>query len=254
MHDTRRPDMPGLSMIGRRQKRWLRKTMKATDGGFFFVVSSVNFMIPHVGGTPSGAGRARVSSNQDDAWTVFLEERERLIRFWDGLGKPVMVLTGDLHNSFAIQITDRVWEFASGPHPSRSHDAASEGGRPPNGEFDSRGRKCRVAWSIYFLPDTPARLTSQPVYTVVQGNDVFHNPAGLGEGSWVAFPKPHVVVRFHDGETGKLLYAQPVAARPQSPIKKRASVAEPSLPFPAPAGVAGGRRGGNPSSRVRIRR
>ena len=83
--------------------------MKRSDADIFFVVSSVNFMIPHVGG---GVVRA---SNKDDAWTVFLEEREELIRFWDSLGKPVFVLTGDLHNSFVIKITDRVWEFASGP-------------------------------------------------------------------------------------------------------------------------------------------
>ena len=30
-------------------------------------------------------------------------------------GKPVFILTADLHNSFAIKVTDRVWEFASGP-------------------------------------------------------------------------------------------------------------------------------------------
>ena len=214
MHDTSRPGKPGLSMLGRKQKKWLMEAMKASDADFFFVVSSVNFMIPHVGATPSGAGRVRPIANKDDAWTVFLEEREQLIRFWDSLGKPVMVLTGDLHNSFAIQITDRVWEFASGPHLSRNHNAASEGGRPPNGEFDSGGRKCRIAWSTYFLPDTPAQLTSQPVYTVVQVNNVFNNPAGPGEDRWVAFPVPQVVVRFHDGRTGELLYAQPVAARP----------------------------------------
>lgn len=212
MHDTSRPDQPGLSMIGRKQKEWLMERMKASDADFFFVVSSVNFMIPHVGGTPSGPGRVRPIPNKDDAWTVFLEEREQLIRFWDSLGKPVMVLTGDLHNSFAIQITDRVWEFASGPHLSRNHNAASEGGRPPNGVFDSRGRKCRIAWSTYFLPDTPAGLTTQPVYTVVQVNNVFNNPLGPDQERWVAFPVPQVVVQYYDGRTGDLLYAQPVPA------------------------------------------
>ena len=74
-------------------------------------------------------------ANKDEAWTVFVEDRERVIDFWDSLGKPVFVLTGDLHNSFAIKITDRVWEFASGPHNSRNHQARAEGGRPPNGNL-----------------------------------------------------------------------------------------------------------------------
>ena len=47
-------------------------------------------------------------ADKDDSWTAFLHERERLIDFWDGLGKPVFVLTGDLHNSFAVQVSERV--------------------------------------------------------------------------------------------------------------------------------------------------
>ena len=183
--------------------------MKRSDADFFFVVSSVNFMIPHVPRSPAGEEARRVES-KDDAWTVFLDEREQLIRFWDSLGKPVMVLTGDLHNSFAIKITDRVWEFASAPHNSRNHTATSEGGRPANGEFDSMGRKCQIQWSTYFFDDVPRALTRQPVYTVVQINNVFNNPVEEGKKRWVAYPRPQVVVQYYDGFTGNLLYAQPV--------------------------------------------
>ena len=108
MHDTKDPGKKGLSMLGPQQKKWLLDGMKASDADFLFVVSSVNFMVPHVGG-----GKVR-ATNKDDAWTVFFDEREQLIQAWDKLGKPVCVLTGDLHNSFVIKITDRVWEFASG--------------------------------------------------------------------------------------------------------------------------------------------
>ena len=45
---------------------------------FFFVVSSVNFMVPHVGSNAVGKGMV---ANKDDAWTVFLNEREQLIKF-----------------------------------------------------------------------------------------------------------------------------------------------------------------------------
>ena len=66
------------------------------------------------------------------------QEREELIEFWDGLDKAVFVLTGDLHNSFAIKITDNVYEFASGPHNSINHSPMKdEGGRPSNGKFNT---------------------------------------------------------------------------------------------------------------------
>ena len=206
MHDVNHPDKPGLSMLGQRQRAWLMEGMKSSDADFFFVVSSVNFMIPHVGG---GAIRPE---NKDDAWTVFLREREQLIRFWDSLGKPVFVLTGDLHNSFAIKITDRVWEFASGPHNSQNHRVGDEGDRPANGVFDSRGRKCELRWSSYFLSDIPRNKLRYPVYCVVQVNNVFKNPAPSGPERWVAFPHPQVIFQYHDGLSGDLRYAEAILA------------------------------------------
>jgi len=56
---------------------------------------------PARGGTGSAAATA-AAPERDGAWTGLLEEREELIHFWDSLGKPVFVLTGDLHNSFAV--------------------------------------------------------------------------------------------------------------------------------------------------------
>ena len=125
MHEVSQPWKKGLSMIGAPQKDWLKREMKASQADLFFVVSSVNFTIPHV-----GAMGPDPIPNKDEAWTVFMEEREELIRFWDSLGKPVFVLTGDLHNSFAIKITGRVWEFASGPHNSTNTPAEQRGRAP----------------------------------------------------------------------------------------------------------------------------
>ena len=212
MHDVRRPDQPGLSMLGQQQKAWLMDGITESDADFFFVVSSVNFMIPHRGG-----GGAVVGPNKDDAWTVFLAEREELIRFWESLGKPVFVLTGDLHNSFAIKISDRIWEFASGPHVSQNHPACSEGNRPANGVFDSMGRKCEIRWSSYLLDDTPPERRFRPVYCVVQVNNVFNNPIREGQDRWVAFPHPQVIFQYHDGLTGELLYAESILAGERKP-------------------------------------
>ena len=129
MHDKQNPGKKGISMLGLEQRKWLLEAMRKSDADFLFVVSSVNFMIPHVGG-----GKVR-ADNKDDAWTVFYDEREMLIDAWDALKKPVFILTGDLHNSFVCKITENVWEFASGPHNSNNHWSTDEGDRPANGKF-----------------------------------------------------------------------------------------------------------------------
>ena len=206
MHDTREPDKPGLSMLGKEQREWLMNGMKNSDADFLFVVSSVNFMVPHVGG-----GKVR-ADNKDDAWTVFYDEREKLIDFWDELNKPVMLLTGDLHNSFVIKITDNVWEMASGPHNSNNHWASDEGDRPANGKFKYGPREVDIRWSTFFRTDIPRDQLLHPGYCVVQLNNAFNNPKKLGDERWVAFPRPQVIFQYFDGRTGQLRYAESVLA------------------------------------------
>ena len=215
VYDVAQPDKPGVSMLGTRQKDWLMDAMRQSDAEFFFVLSSVNLTVPHVGGT---GGTTAGAPSRDDAWTGFLEEREELINFWDSLGKPVFVLTGDLHNSFAVKITEGVWEFASGPHNSRNHAAAAEAGRPPNGPFDSQGRTVDIRWSTYMLDETPVELRSQPIYTVVQVNNVLTNRRVEGPDRWVAYPRPQVVFQYYDGFTGDLLYAESILGAPKPTV------------------------------------
>ena len=100
-----------------------------------------------------------------------------------GLKKPVVVMTGDLHNSFAVKVTDRVWEFCSGPHNSANHPARSEGDRLANGPFDSRGTKCDIRWSSFFRNDVPGPLRRWPIYAVAQHGggqapDIVHGDMG----------------------------------------------------------------------------
>jgi len=206
MHDTKEPDKQGLSILGMKQKNWLVEGINQSDADFIFVVSSVNFMVPHVGG-----GKVR-TSNKDDAWTVFLDEREQLIASWDQLNKPVLVLTGDLHNSFAIQITDNVWEFASGPHNSNNHYYTDEGDRPATGKFQYGPRACDIRWSTYYRDDIPRNQLANPVYCVVQLNNVFNNALAVGQQRWVAFERPQVVIQYYDGRSGDLLYAEAITS------------------------------------------
>ena len=193
-------------MLGLDQQRWLMDSMQASDADFFFVVSSVPFMIPH-----RGAGGFEAAANKEEAWTAFLDEREKLIHCWDAIGKPVFVMTGDLHNSFAIKITDRIWEFCSGPHNSVNHvPSLDEFDRPATGLFDYGGRQCDIRWSSYVLADLPRLQRLYPYYLIVQVNNVFNMPKQLGDKRLVAYPHPQVIFKYHDGRTGKLAYAESI--------------------------------------------
>ncbi|MBI2686387.1 MAG: alkaline phosphatase D family protein [Acidobacteria bacterium] len=206
MHDMKDPGKAGLYMLGRKQHEWLKASMAASDADFFFLASSVNLMIPHIG----SPGSTDPIAGKDDAWTAFTAEREELIRFWDSLRRPVIVMTGDLHNSWAVKVTDTVWEFAAGPHNSQNHPLVSEGSRPINGKFNSRGRECDIRWSSFVRNDVPARLRHFPIYAIAQINNVYPNPDSQGRERWVAYPRPHVIIQYFDGFTGDLLYAEAV--------------------------------------------
>ncbi len=208
MHDKTDPYKKGISMLGTEQREWLLSGMKASKADFLFVVSSVNFMLPHVGG---GMVRA---TNKDDAWTVFYDEREKLIDAWDKLKQPVFVLTGDLHNSFVCKITENVWEFASGPHNSRNHWYTDEGDRPANGRFQYGPRPIDIRWSTHFRNDIPRDQLAQPTFCVVQVNNVYNNPKQASGTRWVAFPRPQVIFQYYDGRSGRLRYAESVLAEP----------------------------------------
>lgn len=207
MHDPKNPAKPGLTLLGREQKAWLLDAMRRSTSDFFFLVSSVNFMIPH-----NGAGGHEFTAGKDEAWTALLGEREELIAAFDGLRKPVFILTADLHNSFAIKITDRVWEFASGPLNSVNHVPQNdEGNRPATGLYQSGPRVCDIRWSSYILPDLERPQRLYPYYCVVQVNNVHNMPRELGGTRWVAYPHPQVIFQYFDGRTGAFQYSEAIS-------------------------------------------
>ncbi|MGB7327366.1 MAG: metallophosphoesterase family protein, partial [Rubripirellula sp.] len=207
MHDVKQRDKPGVSMLGSSQRKWLVESMQASDADFFFVVSSVPFMIPH-----SGAGGFEADNeNKEEAWTGFFDERESLINAWDKLNKKVFVMTGDLHNSFAIKVTDDVWEFCCGPHNSVNHvPELDESNRPATGKWKFGPREMDIRWSSYVLADLPREERMYPHFCVVQINNVFNMPPKLGGKRLVAFPHPQVIFQYFDGRTGELAYAESI--------------------------------------------
>ena len=207
MHDISDRGKKGLSMLGKTQMNWLLDSMKKSDADFFFVISTVPFMIPH-----SGAGGFEAAANKEEAWTAFFDEREHLISEWEKMGKKVFVLTGDLHNSFAIKITENVWEFCCGPHNSVNHVPKNdEMDRPATGKFKFGPRECDIRWSSYILPDLPRMERLYPHYAVVKVNNVFNMPKKLGDERWVAYPHPQVVFQYYNGNTGELEYAESIS-------------------------------------------
>lgn len=209
MHDTKQPDKPGLSMLGEPQRRWLFDGLKSSQADFIFIVSSVNLMIPHVGG-----GKIR-ADNKEEAWTGFLDARRKLLDECEKTGKKVFFLTGDLHNSFVIQISDNVWEFGSGPHNSNNHWYTDEGDRPATGtfKFGPTDDVADIRWSTWYASDIPRDQLQHPIYTVVQVNNVFNNPLTWdGKPRWIAFERPQVIFQYFNGRTGDLLYAEAITA------------------------------------------
>ena len=199
MHDTKEPDKPGLSMLGMPQREWLFDGIKNSKADFIFIVSSVNVMIPHVGG-----GKIR-ADNKEEAWTAFLDARKKLIDLCDKSGKKVLFLTGDLHNSFVIKISDNVWEFGSGPHNSNNHWYTDEGDRPASGKFKfgPTDHVADIRWSTWYKNDIERIQLQHPIYCVVQVNNVFNNPPKVRRPPALARlrtpPGDHPVFQWQDG-------------------------------------------------------
>lgn len=206
MHDTGNRAKEGLSILGKKQYEWLIKSMQESKADFHFVISSVPFMIPHI-----GAGGYEMADNKDESWTVFIDEREKLINFWDKLGKKVFVLTGDLHNSFAIKVSENVWEFCSGPHNSINHARSDEGMRPATGLFTFDKREMDIRWSSIIQGDVPRSERLYPYYCVVKVNNVYNNPLKLGETRWIAYEHPQVIFQYFDGRTGEFRYSETIS-------------------------------------------
>jgi alkaline phosphatase D len=204
VHNPHNPHDPDVSMLGRAQRDWLLREMQASDADFFFLVSPVSLMIPH------DNGAWRTGGDKEESWTAYAAERDHLLNFFEALGRPVFVLTGDIHNSASVRISPRVWEFLSGPHMSHNHRRSDMGNMPLSGKYYSQGRPVDVRWATGRLDDTPQR--KQSMYCVVNINNAYNSPDADGNPRWVAFDVPQVIFQFYDGSTGELLYAETITA------------------------------------------
>lgn len=221
LHDKANLADPATSMIGDEQKAWLFEQLRASDADFIFIISSVNFAVPHDNGAWYGQGSGGPS--KDDGWTAHLHERGQLLEVVTGLGKPVFFLTGDLHKSFVARVAPGIYDIASGPHTSSNHRIGDAGGSPPSGYYQSGDRLVNVLWaSNQYRNDSGGNSSTRinggwPVYTTIRVNNAFNIPTAEGAPRWIAHPEPQVIFEFRDGNNGELLFAHSVSTSEAKP-------------------------------------
>ena len=94
------PDGPAKTMLGARQKAWLKDGLRASRAPAKFLLSSV----PLQG--PWGA----------DRWAGYATERDELLKFIrDERIRGVIVLSGDVHTAVDIELDGGPREFVAGP-------------------------------------------------------------------------------------------------------------------------------------------
>jgi len=84
---------------------------------------------------------------------------------------------------------------------------------PLGGAWQSHDRTVHVKWIGTFPDNVVYSRLRQPYYAVVDVNNVSASPRPQGTGyQWIAADAPQVVVRWHDGYHGRLVYAEGISA------------------------------------------
>ena len=202
------------SILGPDQKKWFIKTVKESPADFIFVVSGDPWVIYHSGYHVWGID----TETKGDGFCAYVNEREELIEIMDAIEKPIMILTGDVHHPFSVQITDNVWEFLCSPMNSANHPIGTAGLPPLGGWFDSQGRKVKIKWAGGYPDNVHYLRQRHTTYTVIDVNNIVKAGRNDGPGyQFIAYDEPQVVVRFHDGYTGDLLYAEGISTLDAKP-------------------------------------
>ena len=199
---------PDRFILGETQRKWLLDGVSNSEAAMIFIVSPDPWVIYHTG----FHGNPKQTKSKGDGFAGYVREREQILPVLDEIEKPILIFTGDVHHPFAVQITDTVWEFLCSPMNSAGHPLGTAGLPPLGGWFDSEGRKVKIKWAGG-LPDNVHYLRQrQTFYTLVQINNVVTTPTPRGTGlQHIAYDEPQVVVRFYDGFTGRMLYAEGIS-------------------------------------------
>jgi hypothetical protein len=225
---------PDRFLLDKVQKEWLLEGVKNTDADFIVVVTTVSWMIYHtnfhmyVGGMTEGEPElVNGRSVKEDGFTGAVRERDELLDAFDSLDKPVIILTGDLHNAYMVQIHDNVWECMMGPLNSGNHNLASAGNPPMGGWFNSEGTDVKIKWLASFPNTLPYTRLRNNYYGIISVNNIMPTARPEGAGyHYVAYEEPQLVVQVYDAYTGRLVYAEGISTLD---ARKKGTVKMPSV-------------------------
>jgi alkaline phosphatase D len=199
-----------LFILGETQRNWLMDGIRQSDAQFIFLISPDPWTIFHTAAHVSDAPEAD-KDDKGDGFPSFVHEREILLSFLDSIPKPVLIFTGDVHASASVRITDNVWEMMCGPLGSTGHPLGTLGNPPLGGAWNSQGRDVNIRWVSGFPNNMPYQRIRNTYYGIVQINNVLQSGRPDTPGyQWSAYDAPQVVVRWHDGYTGRLAYAESI--------------------------------------------
>lgn len=205
---------PEVKVLGDAQKAWLLDGVRRSDADFIVIISPVPWTIWHNDSHMKGRALLPGEADKEDGIIGALAERDPLIDAFDAIGKPVVIMTGDLHTGYGVQITRRVWEFLVSPVASDLHPFESGGNPPVQGLFDSNGRQVNIKWASGFPLSHTQEFRAQGrrhgfVYALLKVNNIY--PAGqdeTGRTLWQAYTTPTLRLEVRDTETDEVVYAE----------------------------------------------
>ena len=197
---------PDLFILSEAQEDWLINGIKTTEAQFIFIISPDPWTIYHTAAHVGGDDK----DDKGDGFPSFLHQRERLIDALDEIEKPILIFTGDVHTSASVKITNNVWEMMCGPLGSTGHPLGTLGNPPTGGKWQSMGRPVHLRWVAGFPNNLPYQKIRNTYYGVVQVNNILKVASPTGGYQFNAYDIPQVVVRWHDGYTGRLVYAESI--------------------------------------------
>ncbi|MBD3675644.1 MAG: alkaline phosphatase D family protein [Planctomycetaceae bacterium] len=200
---------PEIYALGETQRKWLIETAQNSDAEFLFLISPDPWLIYH---SAYHVAPERGADPKGDGMASFVHEREQVLKALDQIDKPVMLFSGDVHNSMSVRVTDNIWEFMVGPMGSTAHPIGTAGRMPFGGRWKSQGRPVKIKWVAGFPDNVQYDRLRSTYYSVVSVNNVMKTTKPEGSGyQFVAYDTPQVIVSFYNGYTGKLVYAEAVS-------------------------------------------
>ncbi|TWU46326.1 PhoD-like phosphatase [Rubripirellula tenax] len=200
---------PNLFILGDTQKKWLLDGIDNTDADFVFLISPDPWTIYHTAAHVGGDD----TDDKGDGFPSFLHQRQELLDRLDAVEQTVIIFTGDVHASASVKISDNVWEMMCGPLGSTGHPIGTLGNPPNGGNWRSMDREVEIRWLSEFPNNMPYQEIRNTYYGIVQINNILQTGSPGGGYQFVAYDRPHVIIRWHDGYTGRLVYSETIHAR-----------------------------------------